>query len=219
MSSVAASGGYVISMDADRIFASPSTVTGSIGIFGMFPTYQRTLGAIGIATDGVGSTPWSGEFRPDRAMSEEAKQVFQLVIDDGYDDFITEVAESREMEKSAVDRIGQGQVWTGLDALSNGLVDELGGLDAAVASAAELAGLAEGEYGIKNIKKELSAGEQMLVDLIGAATRSGMDLTRWQKPSSIVEEIARRANEKTESLLRFNDPRGVYSHCLCDIDM
>lgn len=219
MSSVAASGGYVISMDADRIFASPSTITGSIGIFGMFPTYQRTLDAVGIVTDGVGSTPWSGEFRPDRAMSEHAKQAFQLVINDGYDDFISEVAESREMEKSAVDRIGQGQVWTGLDALGNGLVDELGGLDAAVASAADLAGLAEGEFGIKKIRKQLSAGEQMLVDLIGAAARSGMDLTRWQRPSSLVQELARRANEKTGSLLRFNDPRGVYSHCLCDIDM
>lgn len=219
MSSVAASGGYVISMDADRIFASPSTITGSIGIFGMFPTYQRTLDAVGIATDGVGSTPWSGQFRPDRAMSEQAKQAFQLVINDGYDDFISEVAESREMEKSAVDRIGQGQVWTGLDALGNGLVDELGGLDAAVAAAADLAGLAEGQYGIKKIQKQLSAGEQMLVDLIGAAARSGMDLTRWQRPSSLVQEVVRRANEKTESLLRFNDPRGVYSHCLCDIDM
>ena len=219
MSSVAASGGYVISMDADRIFASPSTITGSIGIFGMWPTYQRTLDAVGIATDGVGSTPWSGEFRPDRAMSEHAKQAFQLVINDGYDDFISEVAESREMDKSAVDRIGQGQVWTGLDALGNGLVDELGGLDAAIAAAADLAGLDEGEYGIKKIRKQLSAGEQMLVDLIGAAARSGMDLTRWQRPSSLVQELARRANEKTESLLRFNDPRGIYSHCLCDIDM
>ena len=219
MSSVAASGGYVISMEADRIFASPSTITGSIGIFGMFPTYQRTLDAVGIATDGVGSTPWAGEFRPDRAMSEQAKKVFQLVIDDGYDDFISEVAESREMEKSAVDRIGQGQVWTGLDALGNGLIDELGGLDAAVASAADLAGLAEGEYGIKNVRKELSASQQMFLDLIGAAARSGFDVTHWRGPSSLLQEFARQADEKAASLLRFNDPRGVYSHCLCDIDM
>jgi len=127
MGSVAASGGYLISMNADQIFASPSTITGSIGIFGMFPTYQRTLDAVGIATDGVGSTPWSGELRPDRQMSDHTKALFQLVINDGYQDFIGSVAESREMEIEAVDAIGQGQVWTGMDGLNNGLVDELGG--------------------------------------------------------------------------------------------
>ncbi len=111
MGSIAASGGYVISMAADRVFASPSTITGSIGIFGMFPTYQRTLGAIGIATDGIGTAPLSGALRPDRAMSDETKQLFQLFINDGYDNFITDVAESRDMDKAEVDRIGQGQVW------------------------------------------------------------------------------------------------------------
>ena len=89
MGSVAASGGYVLSMQADRVFANPSTITGSIGIFGMFPTYQRTLEVVGVATDGVGSTPWTGELRPDREMSGDAKQLFQLVINDGYQDFIT----------------------------------------------------------------------------------------------------------------------------------
>ncbi|MDH3613827.1 MAG: signal peptide peptidase SppA [Gammaproteobacteria bacterium] len=219
MGGVAASGGYLISMDADRIFASPSTITGSIGIFGMFPTYQRTLDAVGVATDGVGTTPLSGLFRPDRAMSEQAKQLFQLFIDDGYDDFISSVASSREMDKSFVDRIGQGQVWTGLDALNNGLVDELGDLDDAIASAAEFADLAEGEYGIKKIRQELSATEQLLVDLLGVAARSGLDLTHWTRQPSIMREIAEQASEKTRALLRFNDPKGVYKHCLCDIDM
>jgi protease-4 len=217
MGSVAASGGYQISMYADRIFASPSTITGSIGIFGMFPTYQRTLEAIGISTDGIGSTPWSGELRPDRAMSEHAKRLFQVVIDDGYQDFIGSVADSRSMEIDAVDAIGQGQVWTGMDALNNGLVDELGGLDDAIAAAAELAGISDEDFGIKSIDQELSATEQMVIDLLGAAATMGIDVSGWTGQRSLVDDIKNSVAEKTSTLLRFNDPKGVYSHCFCDI--
>lgn len=217
MGSVAASGGYMIAMRADRVFASPSTITGSIGIFGMFPTYQRTLNTIGIATDGVGTTPWSGALRPDRAMSEQAKQLFQLVIDDVYHDFISDVAESREMELDAVDAIGQGQVWTGMDALNNGLIDELGALDDAIRTAADLGGLGADGYGIKYIEQELSPSEQIIVDLLGAALTMGVDLSRWTKRVTLVDKIAQDVVEKTGPLLRFNDPKGVYSHCLCDI--
>lgn len=217
MSSVAASGGYVISMYADRVIASPSTITGSIGIFGMFPTYQRTLDAVGIATDGIGSTPWSGELRPDRAMSDQAKYLFQLAINDGYQDFISSVADSRGMEIDAVDAIGQGQVWTGIDALNNGLVDELGGLDDAIAAAAELAEIGDEDFGIKSIEQELSPTEQMLIDLLGAAASIGVDVSGWAGQRSLVDDIRDSVAEKTRTLLRFNDPKGVYSHCFCDI--
>jgi len=217
MSSVAASGGYVISMYADRVFASPSTITGSIGIFGMFPTYQRTLGAVGIVTDGVGSTPLSGELRPDRAMSDQAKQLFQMVINDGYQDFIGSVADSRGMEIEAVDAIGQGQVWTGMDALNNGLVDELGGLDDAIAAAAELAEISDEDFGIKTIEQELSPTEQMLIDLIGTVASMGVDVSGWAGQRSLVDDIKDSVAEKTGTMLRFNDPKGVYSHCFCDI--
>lgn len=217
MSSVAASGGYAISMHADRVFASASTITGSIGIFGMFPTYQRTLDAIGIATDGVGTTPWAGELRPDREMSDDAKQLFQLVINDGYQDFIDSVAASREMAVDAVDAIGQGQVWTGMDALNNGLIDELGGLDDAIAAAAELAGLNADDFGIKTIEQELSATEQIIVDLLSAMATLGSDVSVWTGERTLIDEIASSVEEKTRSLLRFNDPKGVYSHCFCDI--
>ncbi len=219
MSSVAASGGYRISIAADRVFASPSTITGSIGVFGMFPTYQRTFDAIGIATDGVGSTPWSGQFRPDREMSEGTKQLFQLFVEDTYDDFISSVAESRGLAKREVDLIGQGQVWTGADALANGLIDELGTFEDAIAAAAELAGLEEGEYGLLPIEAELSATEQFVVDLLGVAVRAGLDLSSWVRQPTMIEGIARDIGEKTDLLLRFNDPRGVYSHCLCDFDL
>ena len=217
MGSVAASGGYAISMNADRIIANSSTITGSIGIFGMFPTYQRTLDAVGIATDGIGTTSLSGQFRLDRAMSVEAKQIFQLVIDDGYDDFISDVAANRGMDKDDVDKIGQGQVWTGTDALINGLVDELGYLEDAIAAAASLADLEEGDYGIKNIQHELSSTEQLIVDLFSIASRSGVDLSRWAGPPTVFEQIAQTVGQKAQSLLQFNDPKGVYSHCLCDI--
>lgn len=215
MGSVAASGGYVIAMQADKVMASPATVTGSIGIFGMFPTYQRTLDAVGIAVDGLGTTPWSGQLRPDREMSDQAKALFQLVIDDGYQDFITKVAESRELDVDFVDQIGQGQVWIGSDALVHGLVDELGGLEDAIAAAAELAGL--DEFGVKTIEQRLSPAEQMIVDLLGAVSVLGIDLSGLGRPANIVDEVAATVAEQAGPLLRFNDPKGVYAHCFCDI--
>ena len=216
MSSTAASGGYVIAMQADRIFAGPATITGSIGIFGMFPTYQRTLETIGIATDGIGSTSLAGQLRPDREMSDEAKQVFQLVINDGYMDFITSVAESREMSVAEVDAVGQGQVWTGADALQHGLIDELGGLDDAIAAAAELAELDDGDYGVKTIEQRLSPTEQMIVDLLSAVQVFGVDVGGLGRESSLVDDIVATVADKAGPLLRFNDPKGVYAHCLCD---
>ncbi|MDJ0813861.1 MAG: signal peptide peptidase SppA [Woeseiaceae bacterium] len=217
MGSVAASGGYVIAMQADKVIASPATVTGSIGIFGMFPTYQRTLDAIGIAVDGVGTTPWSGQLRPDREMSEQAQALFQLVIDDGYQDFITKVAESRDLDVEYVDEIGQGQVWIGADALTHGLVDELGGLEDAIVAAAELAELNEGEFGTKLIEQELSPGEQMIVDLLGAVSLLGVDVSGWAAQRTLIDDLADDVADKASSLLRFNDPKGVYAHCFCDI--
>jgi protease-4 len=217
MSSVAASGGYSIALRADRIFATPATITGSIGVFGMFPTYQRTIGALGVATDGVGSTPWSGQFRPDREMSVEAKQLFQLLIEDTYDDFISDVAAHRGLEKSEVDRIGQGKVWTGSDALASGLVDELGTLEDAIAAAASMADLDQDDYGIKLIETGLSAAEQFVVDLLGVLIQSGVDLSSWAGKPTAFEQLAREIGAKTDSILRFNDPKGIYLHCLCDV--
>ncbi|MCH7503417.1 MAG: signal peptide peptidase SppA [Proteobacteria bacterium] len=218
MSSAAASGGYWISAGADRIFASPATITGSIGIFGMFPTYQRTAEVIGLATDGIGTTPWSGEFRPDRKMSEHAKQLFQLVIEDGYDDFITRVADFRGLEKHEVDAIAQGRVWTGVDALENGLIDELGSFEDAIASAAELAGLAEGAYGQKVIANELSPTEKLIVELLSVAATAGIDASDLVTRPTSLERIAKRLDEIVTPFLQFNDPRGVYAHCLCSFD-
>jgi len=216
MSSVAASGGYWISVVADKIFASSTTVTGSIGIFGMFPTFQRTMDLIGVATDGVGTTPWSGEFRPDREMSDLSKRLFQLIIENGYDDFISGVSEHRAIDKQTVDGIGQGQVWTGSDALEYGLIDELGDLDDAVAAAAELAGI--DDPGRKLIEPRLSPTEQMILDLLSVVKTSGLDPAAFVAAPTPIATFAGRLQELLAIATRFNDPKGVYAHCFCRID-
>jgi protease-4 len=216
MSSVAASGGYWISMAADKIYASDLTITGSIGIFGMLPTFQRSLAAIGVYTDGVGTSDWAGQFRPDRELSEDAKTAFQMVIDRGYDDFISKVAGFRNLDKSAVDSIAQGQVWTGSEALENGLVDAIGGLDQAVTAAAELAGLDKDQYGKKYIHKELSPTEQLALEFLGGAAKLGLDAGRFVDRQSALNRLADIVQSVIEPVLQFNDPKGMYSHCFCE---
>jgi protease-4 len=218
MGSVAASGGYWISVVADRVIASPATVTGSIGIFGMVPTFQRTLEVVGVATDGIGTTPWSGELRSDREMGQHTKQLFQMVIEDGYNDFISGVAENRELDKDYVDSIGQGQVWTGNDAFENGLVDQLGDINDAVIAAAELAGLAAGEYGQKLIEQKLTSTEQMILDFLTVVRVAGIDPAAFVRAPTQIEIFANRMQEFLSSVSRFNDPKGVYSHCFCELN-
>ena len=215
MSSVAASGGYWISMAADRILATPYTITGSIGIFGMFPTFQRSLEALGISTDGFGTTSIAGQPRPDRELTEEIKFLFQRNIEKGYSDFIERVSAHREMSIESVDRIAQGRIWSGTDALDNGLVDAMGELDEAVAAAAELAGLAEGQYGTRSIERKLSPGEQMMLDLLGGVDSLGFPVSSAFRKHSAVERVAAEIDDVLSPLIRFNDPRGIYAHCFC----
>ena len=215
MSSVAASGGYWISMAADEIFASPATITGSIGIFGMFPTFQRTLDALGISTDGVGTTQWAGQLRPDRAMSDDAKALFQAVIEEGYRDFVSRVAHYRGMSEPEVDEIAQGQVWSGETAVEIGLVDGLGDLDEAVAAAASLAGLEPDGYGLRYFEKELTPTEQLALQFLGSVRRTGIDVGGLFAPRSTLEQLAARLADVVSPLARFNDPNGIYAHCFC----
>jgi protease-4 len=161
MGSVAASGGYWISMSADQIWASESTITGSIGIYAMIPTFERSLEKIGVRIDGVGTHPLAGAARIDRDLPPEASTAMQLLIDQGYRDFITKAAEGRGMEVDEIDRIARGRVWSGQDALDLGLVDHLGGLDQAIAAAAELAEL-EDDHKIRFVEEQPSRREQLL---------------------------------------------------------
>ena len=218
MSSVAASGGYWISVVADKIMASEATITGSIGVFAMLPTFQRSLRAVGIASDGVGTTPWSGQLRADRAMSSDAKQLIQLIVDNTYDDFISGVADRRDMDKDAVDLISQGQVWTGADALENGLIDEIGTFEDAISSAAELAGLEAGEYGQKLIETELSSSEQLVLDFLALAQGLGIDPASFVSKPTIIQSFANQLQKLLFQVTQFNDPKGVYLHCFCEFE-
>jgi protease-4 len=218
MGSVAASGGYWISVVADKVIASPATITGSIGVFGMFPTYQRTLDAVGISTDGVGSTPWIGQLRPDREMSDATKQLFQLTVNDTYKDFISGVAKNRDMDEESVDEVAQGQVWSGTDALAFGLVDELGTFDDAVAVAAELAELDKDDYGLRLIEKTMSPTEQMILDFLALSSRAGVDVAALVDGPSPLETFGSQLQKVFAGLTQFNDPKGLYLHCFCEIN-
>jgi protease-4 len=205
-------------MHADQIFATPTTITGSIGVLGMFPTFQRTLATIGVASDGVGTTPWSGQLRPDREMSDDGKQLFQSLINDAYQDFITAVAEGRELDLDYVDQIAQGQIWTGEEAFENGLVDVLGDVDDAIVAAAKLAGMEEGDYGQKLIERTLSPTEQLIVDLMSTVRTVGIDPAAFVDKPKPLEVFANQLQAMLASVAQFNDPMGIYSHCFCEIE-
>jgi protease-4 len=176
MGDYAASGGYWIAMDADRIYANPSTVTGSIGIFGLVPTFQRSLDKIGVHTDGVGTTRFAGAFDVTRPLAPEVGEVIQSVIEKGYRDFIGRVADARGMDVPAVDAIARGRVWTGAQAKARGLVDEFGGLGDAVADAAARAKLGEGDYRVRYLDQGATPFERFFGRF--AESRAGSALLR-----------------------------------------
>lgn len=212
MGSVAASGGYWISMSADEIWAHPTTVTGSIGILGMFPTFEETLKKIGVTTDGVGTTELAGAFRPDRNMDEQVRRSFQLAIEHGYEEFIRKVAEHREMSRSEVDAVARGRVWSGVDAHRVGLVDELGGLEQAIESAAELAEL--DEWHVRYSERELSWRERFIADLLGGGAAELMeDARERQIEQAPHRRLLQSLREDLERLDAFNDPNHVYYYC------
>jgi protease-4 len=160
MGSVAASGGYYIAAAADRIYAAPTTITGSIGVFAMFPTFEKTLGKVGITTDGFGTTDLAGAGRLERDLNPQLAGVLQATVEDAYRKFVGMVAEARERPFDEIDGIAQGRVWSGADAKTAGLVDEFGSLDQAIAAAAELAGLGE-SHGVEWVEPSLTWQEML----------------------------------------------------------
>ena len=233
MGDLAASGGYYISAPADEIWASPATITGSIGIFGLFPTAPRTFEKLGIGVDGVGTTPLSGELRIDRPIGPAASMLLQSTIEHGYEEFLARVALGRKKTRDDIDKIAQGRVWTGRDALRLGLVDKLGSLDEAVASAAKRAGLAEGKYERDYLEAEKSFAQQLLTNLeaktaalalktINADAFGGFgfgSVAKLDGPTRAAVLAARRDFGPIErSVLRFNRyavQGQVYAHCFC----
>ena len=146
MGNVAASGGYWVSTPAERIFAEPETVTGSIGIFGVVPTFEAGLAEWGVTTDGVRTTPLSGQPDLFAGLTPEAEAILQATVQSGYERFLGLVAQSRKITRERADEIGQGRVWDGGSARQLGLVDQFGGLDDALAYAAKRAKLGDGKW-------------------------------------------------------------------------
>jgi len=157
MGNVAASGGYWISMNANRIFADPSTISGSIGIFGLWMSGPRALEKIGVHSDGVGTTRWAGAFDPARPLDPAVGELIQSTIDHGYQKFIGNVAAARGRTPDQIDTIARGRVWSGQQAKDRGLVDELGGLHEAIGTAAQLGKLDKGDYTVVYVEKQMTA--------------------------------------------------------------
>ena len=211
MGSVAASGGYWVSMDADQIYAHDSTITGSIGIFGLIPTIDEPLGKLGIYTDGVGTTPLAGAFRIDRPLSGDVSAIFQAEVEKGYRDFIEGVASGRKLEVAKVESIAQGRVWSGADAKEFGLVDSFGGLQDAAAAAAELAGLDEGSWTLEEFSPQPDFPGRILGELFGMA------MSRWQGYSALQPLLGGlESSPALHWVTRFSERPGVYAHCMCD---
>jgi protease-4 len=167
MGNVAASGGYWVASAGDRIFAEPSTITGSIGVFGILPSFQGSLAKLGVGADGVKTTPLSGE--PDLlgGPSPEAGRMIQAGVDGIYRQFLSIVGQSRHKSPADIDHIGQGRVWDGGSARQLGLVDQFGGMDEAVAAAAKMANLGD-HPGVRYLERSRSFGEELLATLGGS---------------------------------------------------
>lgn len=210
MSTYAASGGYWISAPADRIFASPSTITGSIGVFGMFMTFEDSLDYLGVNVDGVASTDIAG-MSVMRELDPRFGQILQRNVESAYNQFITMVAENRDMTPEEVDNIAQGRVWIGSQALELGLVDELGELDDAIASAAEMAEL--DNYETFYVQRILSPQEMFWKEFFGQALVWGAKMQFADSDSQLLKMVKNLMTE-VNSVTSMNDPKGVYIMCL-----
>ncbi len=214
MSGYAASGGYYISAPADEIWASPATLTGSIGIFAIIPTVDRTLGKIGVSVDGVGTTALSGQLRLDRPLGAEARALLQSQISRGYDEFLERVATGRKRTRAEVDAIAQGRVWAGVDARRLGLVDQLGGFDEAVKAAARRAKVTD--YATEFIEPELTWAQQLALTLRSDLARA---LLRTGPGEQALTELVQRFDpvmREVQRLSRFGPDR-LYAYCFCEL--
>jgi protease-4 len=213
MSTYAASGGYYISAAANQIFASPTTLTGSIGVFSVVPTFQRTLEKFGVKVDGLGTTPLAGDMRLDRPLTAASRQILQTSVDHAYAEFLRRVGDGRKKPVEDVDKIAQGRVWAGADAQRIGLVDHLGGLKDATDAAAKLAELGS-DYDIDYIEPELSLRQELLMQLRSEMLQMGQ-IAGLIPPRSDFERVLDPVLDQARAIARLNDPRGLYAYCWC----
>ncbi|MBS0589192.1 MAG: signal peptide peptidase SppA [Proteobacteria bacterium] len=215
MGDVAASGGYWISMDGETIFADPTTITGSIGIFGLFLDFPKALAKINVHTDGVGTTALAGALDPRRALDPKVGEVIQSIIDKGYRNFIGKVAAARKKKPEDIDAIARGRVWSGAQAKERGLVDQLGGLREATAAAAKSANLGD-NYQVRYVEKSLSPWEKFIV---GLSNDNSARFAQSLLPESVRTLIAQPDVQSQLKLLRSLDANkvGVFAYCFCEI--
>ena len=217
MSSLAASGGYYIAMDADEIWASPATLTGSIGVFAVFPTFERTLEKFGVSTDGVGTTPLAGALTVERTLKDEPREILQLSVEHAYSTFVGHVSTAREKPFEEIDAVAQGRVWAGSDASRIGLVDKLGSYRDALNAAAERAGLGK-DYKVEYIEPALGWRQALARQAQVLAAR----VTRALVPKHDLLFSARKLLSPVEAelarLARFSDPTQVYYYCPCSVN-
>ena len=210
MGGMAASGGYWISTPASYIVANPSTLTGSIGIFGVINTLENSLDSIGVHTDGVATSPLA-DVAITKALPPEVQQMMQLSIENGYKRFITLVAQSRNKTPEQIDQIAQGHVWTGEDAKSNGLVDALGDFDDATAKAAQLAKLKQ--WHIDYYQDEPGFFDRVMDSMSGSVRAMLPQALQAYLPAPLAE-AAQTVKAESDKLAAFNDPQNRYAFCL-----
>ena len=206
MGTVAASGGYWIAAEADQIWALPTTLTGSIGAFSAFPTIEGIFEYLGVTSDGVGTTSLAGAVSLDRGVSPEMARIIQALSYSAYNDFVDLVARGREMEPEAVEAIAGGLVWTGAEAAEIGLVDELGGLDQAVAAAATLAGVENWRTGRTTVPPSF---ESVLLEELSRSLGASLPVS-WGWTDSMVASL----KPVVKGLSDLRDPMHVYVQCL-----
>ena len=210
MGGMAASGGYWVSTPADYIIASPSTLTGSIGIFGIINTYEKTLDTLGVHTDGVATSPLA-DIAVTKALPQEFSQMMQLNIENGYKNFLDLVAKSRKMTPQQVDQIAQGHVWLGSDAKVNGLVDQLGDFDDAVKKAAELAKLQQWQLDWFVDTPSLS---DMVLSQFGVSIHAMLPAAIQSMLPAPLASVANAVKEQPGLFNNLNDPQNRYAICL-----
>lgn len=219
MGDMAASGGYWISMDADRIFAEPDTITGSIGIFGLFFTAPNGLDKLGIHTGGVGTTPIAGAFDVRRPLDPNVGLMIQSTIDKGYRDFVGGVAQARGRNFADINAIAQGRVWTGAQAVQRGLVDQLGGLHDAIALAAQDAHLGN-DYTLRYVEKPLSAFQKLLMNFGESNGAHALASLGVRFPSWLAQMPAEVLQKAPELKLLRHAQAGkpeIYAYCFCTV--
>jgi protease-4 len=217
MSGTAASGGYYIAMDADEIWANPGTITGSIGVFTVFPTFQRTLEKFGVTVDGVGTTPLADALRVDRTLQEAPKQVLQLSVEHAYSVFVNGVATARKKSYEEIDAIAQGRVWAGVDAAQNGLVDKLGSFKDALGAAAKRANLGD-DYRIEYLEPPLGWREALARQTHVLAARATHALVPQDRFLADARQLLSPVENELARFARFRDPMNSYYYCFCSVN-